>query len=204
MRIFSRLGKGIVAGLLSVVLCITFVSCSEKPLEISEEEALVVLKELVPKSYEFNVIFFGEGLPAVEEAYEEEHTSTAYYQVREDCGYHSVDAIKTAAEKVYSERYLSGVYVAAFEGVTAESSDGMLDTSVSPRYQEINGALHVDVSASSVAIKGELTVIAATVTQKTPEYVKLDMTYSENGQEAVMTVFLTLQNGVWLLDGPTY
>ena len=45
-------------------MAVSLFSCSKpKPLEISEEEALAVLTDLVPRSYEFNVIFFGEGLP---------------------------------------------------------------------------------------------------------------------------------------------
>ena len=180
-----------------------FSSCS-KPLEISDEEALTVLKDLVPKSYDINVIFFGEGLPAVDEAYEQEHTSTAYFKVRDDVPYSSVQDIKNAAEKVYSSRYLDGIYVGAFKGVATESSDGMLDASVSPRYREIGGELMVDVSVAPKAIRGRLEVISAEVTKKTSKYVKISMTYSENGKQAVTDAYLTLEDDVWLLDSPTY
>ncbi len=189
-----------------LVLCFvfsSFVSCSP-PLKISDEEAVKVLTELVPKSYDINVIFFGSGLPAVEEAYEEEHASTAYFKVKEDCGYSSVNDIKEAAEKVYSSRYLEGVYVAAFQGVTAESSDGMVDMSLSARYKEIGGELMVNVSADVKNIREQLSVVSAEVTKKTSKYVIVSATVTEDGKELVMDIYLTLENGVWLLDSPTY
>ena len=196
------------AVLLAIITAFSFivgglVSCS-KPLKISDEEALMVLKDLVPKSYDINVIFFGEGLPAVDEAYKEEHSETAYFKVRDDAPYSSINDIKAAAEKVYSKRYLDGIYGGAFTGVATESSDGMVDASVSPRYKEIGGKLMVDVSVAPKQIRGRLEVISAEVTKKTPGYVIVSMTYSENGKQSVADAYLTLENDVWLLDGPTY
>ncbi len=197
-----------IAVLLAIITALSFIvgvfaSCS-KPLKISDEEALTVLKDLVPKSYDINVIFFGEGLPAVDEAYKEEHSETAYFKVRDDVPYSSINDIKAAAEKVYSKRYLDGIYVGAFKGVATESSDGMVDASVSPRYKEIGGKLMVDVSVAPKQIRGRLEVISAEVTKKTPGYVIVSMTYSENGKQSVADAYLTLENDVWLLDGPTY
>lgn len=140
----------------------------------------------------------------MEEAYEEEHASTAYFKVKEDCGYSSVNDIKEAAEKVYSSRYLEGVYVAAFQGVTAESSDGMVDMSLSARYKEIGGELMVNVSADVKNIREQLSVVSAEVTKKTSKYVIVSATVTEDGKELVMDIYLTLENGVWLLDSPTY
>ncbi len=195
---------GVISALFVLGLILSlFASCS-LPLKISDEEALAVLTDLVPKSYDINVIFFGGGLPAVEEAYEEEHTSTAYFKVREDCGYSSVDEIKTAAGKVYSSRYLDGVYVAAFQGVASESADGMVDMSLSARYKEIGGALMVNVAADARNIRGKLTVVSAEVTKKTSKYVIVSTTVTEDGKESVMNIYLTVENGVWLLDSPTY
>ncbi len=190
--------------LLLLLLSLSLVACGEKDLEITEEEANAVLKELVPRSYELNVIFFGEGL-AVENPPAVKPTSVTYRPVTADCGYTSIAQIMAKAEKVYSKRYLDGIYVAAFIGVASESSDGMLDTNVSPRYQEIGGKLQADVAAQVKDIRGRLEVVSATVEGATPTYVTTKATCrDESGNTVTITVLLTIENGVWLLDSPTY
>jgi len=196
--------KRILLLLLSVMLLIALPACGEKNLEITAEDATAVLKDLVPRSYELNVIFFGEGLP-VEDPPETKPTSVTYRPVVADCGYTSISQIMKAAEQVYSKRYLDGVYVAAFIGVSAESDDGMLDTTVSPRYQEIGGKLQADTAAQVKSIRGKLEVVSAAVEDATPTYVTTKATcLDEDGNTVVLTVLLTLENGVWLLDSPTY
>ncbi len=190
--------------LCAVLLAFGLFGCAEKPLSITEEEALTVLTDLVPRSYEFNVIFFGEGLPIAEPPAERPAT-VQYLPVREDCGYRSVAEIQAAAERIYSVRYLSGVYVSAFLGVTSEDSDGGLDTSVSPRYKEIQGVLSANAAVIPLAIRGRLEVISATVGKATPQYVTTNaVCRTESGETVEMTILLTLEDGVWLLDSPTY
>ncbi|MBO5039501.1 MAG: hypothetical protein J6D09_00215 [Clostridia bacterium] len=195
--------KRILVLLLSLVLTVSMFSCSKpKPLKISEEEAYEVLCDLVPRSYEFNVIFFGEGLPHEHGEYED----TTYVEV--DLGeskYSSIPEIKVEVERVYSKRYLKSIYVNMFVGSKTTSSDGLLDNDVSPRYKEIEGKLMIDASYDEVNIMGKLTVVSTDVVKKTPKYVSVDaVCQDENGNEIQKRFFLTLENGVWLLDGPTY
>lgn len=192
--------------MLVVTAVLSLFGCSEETLEISEDEAFAVLSDLVPKSYEINRILFGEGLPAVDEAYTETKNGTAYFDVKDGSGYSSKAEIKAAAEKVYSKRYLDGVYVYAFEGVALESGEENLDLMVSPRYTEIGGKLKVDINSEHVAIRNKLTVISSEIVKKTAEYVKLNAVCREDGNDAEfqVTMLITLENNVWLLDGPTY
>lgn len=181
--------------------------CTPKapPLEIDAETALAVVKDLVPRSYEMNVLFFGAGLP-LSEAPTKDDDQTEYIAVSDDCGYASIAQIKTAAEEIYSKRYLNGVYIAAFVGVTSVGEDGGLDTSVSPRYREIGGKLTMDAhTAVNTNMRGRLTVEAVTVESSTAEYVTTTaLCRTEDGQSLTMTVLLAYENGVWLLDSPTY
>ena len=181
--------------------------CTPKapPLEIEAEVALAVVKDLVPRSYEMNMLFFGRGLP-LSEAPTKDENQTEYIAVTDDCGYASIKEIKTAAEKVYSKRYLNGVYVAAFVGVTSVGEDGGLDASVSPRYREIGGKLTMDAHTTvNTNMRGRLTVEAVTVESSTAEYVTTTvLCKTEDGQSVTMTVLLAYENGVWLLDSPTY
>ncbi len=189
--------------LLSIALALPFASCSKpKPLEISEEKAFEVLYELVPLSHELNVIFFGSGLPHEEGDYD----STTYVEVDlTKSKYGSIPEIKLAAERVYSQKYLKSVYVNMFVGSKTTSADGLLDNDVSPRYKVIDGKLMIDASYDEVEIMGILTVVSTKVIAKTPEYVSVDAVCNdENGNEINKRFFLTLENGVWLLDGPTY
>lgn len=197
-------------------------SCGKerKPLEITDEEAQAVLEELVPASYEINEIFFGVGLPYEGETEEEEESTTdteidfddgaslittSYLPVTEDCGYASIREIKAAAQAVYSMGYLESVYVTMFEGMAATSEDGLLNNNVSPRYKELAGILCVDALHEPLAIRGRLTVLSSEVVKKTPDYVSVScLCRNEAGEESQETFLLTLENGVWLLDGPTY
>ncbi len=195
--------KRILLLLISLVLAVSMFSCSKpKPLKISEEEAYEVLCDLVPRSYEFNVIFFGEGLPHEDGEYED----TTYVEVdmaRSDYG--SIPEIKTEVERVYSKRYLRSIYVNMFVGSKTTGKDGLLDNDVSPRYKVIGGKLMIDASYDKIEIMGRLTVVSTQIVKKTPKYVSVDaVCHDENGNEVNKRFFLTLENEVWLLDGPTY
>lgn len=191
---------GFAAIALVAVAILSLASC-RTPLKISEDEAFEALKTLIPASYDINVIFFGEGLPHDGDA--DSDGKTQYVKVNSD-EYLSVKDIKNAAEKVYSKSYLDGVYVAAFEGVTAESSDGSLDTSVSPRYRDIGGELMVNISAPVKKIRGRLELVSSSVKKRTPDYVTVTVVCRGDDGEITFDAYLTKQAGEWLLDSPTY
>lgn len=183
----------------------TLLGCSLKrePLEISDEEALEVLSELVPMSYEINYIFFGEGLPTQSD---DQSESTSYVPIDESLSkYLSIASIKMAAEKIYSKKYLSSVYIPMFEGNKKTSEDGLLDSEVSPRYKEIAGELHIDISYNKLKIDSKMYVSSVTVIKKTPDYVLVEgVGEYENGEAVTKRFYLTKENGIWLLDSPTY
>ncbi len=196
--------KRIILLILTSLTLLSLFACNKpKPLEISEEEANAVLADLVPRSYEFNVIFFGEGLPHNGEG---EYDKTEYVEVdMTKSAYSSVNAIKSAVEQVYSKQYLSSVYVNMFLGSKTGSEDGLLDNNVSPRYKMIDSKLMTDASYDSLNIMGRLEIVSTKVAKKTPKYVSVDaVCRDEDGNEINKQFFITLENGVWLLDGPTY
>ncbi len=197
--------KRIVLFIVSICLLITAFGCGskEKTLKITEQEALEVLSELVPASYDINVMFFGDGLPSTDE---EEYESTNYVPVDTGkCPYASIVSMKVAAEKVFSKNYLKNVYVVMFEGTKSSESDGLLNNNMSPRYKEIASELCIDAAYEPYNILGRLNVESVTVSKKTATYVIIDaICTDENSEEINKRFFLTLENGVWLLDGPTY
>jgi hypothetical protein len=186
-------------------MLVTVAGCgkAEKQLKITEDEALEVLKELVPASYEINVMFFGEGLPTTDE---QEYEDTSYVPV--DTGksrFSSIVSMKVAAEKVFSQNYLSNVYVVMFEGTKSTDSDGLLDNNMSPRYKEIASELCIDASYKPYNILGKLYVESVKIVKRTADYVSVDaLCTDEDGNEINKRFFLTLDYGEWRLDGPTY
>ncbi len=189
-----------------LVLSALFLFGCEKDLELTDADAERLLKNLIPRSHEINVILFGSGLRAVPEGYEEAHQSTAYFDVDPDCGYTSIQQIKTSAEQVYSKEYLKEIFIPLFEGVQKlDVDDGALDSSVSARYKEIGGKLKVDVSNEGVSIRGRADVISAWVIEKTPDYVKCKANcVFESGETFEAEYYLTYEDNLWVLYSPSY
>lgn len=137
--------KKIICVALATFMLLAFASCGEKSPDLGEMKDELVA--LVEASYEVNEIFFGAGLPTYERGgdydkeyklYNENDTEFAYYEyVTEDCGYHFVNQIKWAAEKVYTAEYLEGLYTMAFDGY-ADENTGAVTTA---RYLDANGWL---------------------------------------------------------------
>ena len=135
-----------------------------------------------------------------------EYADTTYVEVDLSASkYSSIPEIKVEVERVYSKRYLRSIYINMFVGSKTTSSDGLLDNDVSPRYKAIDGKLMIDASYDEVEIMGRLTVLSSQTVKKTPKYVSVDaVCLDENGNEIQKRFFITKENGVWLLDGPTY
>ena len=92
-----------------------------------------------------------------------------------------------------------------FIGTESSESDGLLDNDTSPRYKEISGELCIDAAYKPHDILGRLTVQSVKVAKRTADYVAVDaICVDEDGNELDKTFYLTVENGVWLLDGPTY
>ena len=116
----------IVLVLLIVVLGMS--SCSGSAPKIDEVRDRIVY--LIEGSKEINILFFGSGLPIYRRDglietelgvyYDDEYT--AYNKVMENTRFKSIDDMKKAAERVYSENYLDAIYETAFEGDMTGSS----------------------------------------------------------------------------------
>jgi len=96
----------------------------------TDDEIIEAAADLIAESIPVNEIYFGKGLAAVVEDSEaaaafarEIKTSVSllqYLPVDKSTGYDSVDRIKEATEKVYSESYCAYLYEMAFTGISDE------------------------------------------------------------------------------------
>lgn len=116
---------------------------------ISDEEVRVILTDLVPRSQQFNDIFWGSGIkPEDEDAVPLITVTTAqYYTVSDQSPYKNISEIKAAAEKVFSRDYLNSVYIVMFEG----SDD------IEPKFADNEeGLLTIDICYNSYDFKTEI------------------------------------------------
>jgi hypothetical protein len=192
----------IVALLLAAVFIIPAASCAKTDVEPGPDDAVILarLNELVPLSLELNEIFIGEGLKPTDKAVKSDYdVGSEYFEVADDAPYHDMASLKAAAEQVYSAEYLKSVYIMAFEGSDAEK--------ISPRYKDVGGKLFVDIAWKSLELNTKLDLSSAKITESTASKVKVSVNYTlegDTGSGGQMTLVLVNQDGVWLLDGPTF
>lgn len=220
---FHFRNRRLFAWILTVLtLTVLFASCEEEkepvddrpPLEMTDGQAKEVLAPLIENAYPINEIFFGKGLPYDGELNKEyKMVSAQYLPVSESAGYHTVAEIKEAAEKVYSKKYLDSIYPVMFEGLTLNEEDELTMSTIDPRYKEFKETdgeetrtvLKVNALHEGYDLKTVPDASTAAVVECTPDYVKVSVSYTLDGKTG--TMFLTLspdENGVWLLDSPTY
>ena len=185
--------------LLSLFLTFSLVSCNNS--RFSDKELADVAAELIESSKEINEIFFGEGLPVDESTSQikdgEEVTGGNYCRVTSDCPYRTKDEVKEAAERVFSDEYLSQVYESAFEG----SDD------IRPRYgTDSTGALTRDITSAKKQTDEWTEWNKSTIEIKSASSSRavfsVEGTFRGKTEREVMQMVYTAQG--WRLDSPTY
>jgi len=184
--------------LLSVLLIFSLFSCAS---DMSDEEARSILSDLVPKSQELNEIFWGEGLKLEDENAEPVLSVSAaqYYRVSGDNAYTKISDIKAAAEQVFSADYLESIYTMLFDGINDENY------TVEPRFKDNNdGWLTIDITFSTYELNTEILTETARVVKRGDGIINVEVDCIVNGKNDSMIITLREQNGVWLIDSPTY
>ncbi len=139
-----------------------------------------------------------------------------YDYVSVDSKYISIEAIKEAAEKVYSKDYLESIYESLFVGIASVDADAKLD-SLSARYIEYAGT---DLSDSTPVLMQSNTYeplvsetrifdfsTARVVKPGSKSFVNIEVSsYLESKPEERIRVrvSMVLVDGVWYLDNGTY
>ncbi len=178
-----HLKNKLLAVILLLVVCFSLSSCGGN---MTDELARAELERLLPTSYELNEIFWGKGLPTVE------NTSTDRYKtVKDESGYESVDEILRKASTVFSADYLKSIEDAIFIG----------NEEVYPRYKEINGVLKADTQNEGFNIKGNIVIETAKIKKQNRAMMIVEADYEDGGTAELS---LILQNGRWYLNSPTY
>lgn len=193
--------------LVAATLCLTLASCSQPPELDSVYDRFV---ELIEGSREVNILFFGVGLPVYERGQELSEKimvysgfgESQYDHVMENTPYLTIEAMKAAAELVYSSEYLAALYETAFDGVLVGETSYV-------RYYEDSEWIYQNTYAESYVLSERIYDYGTMeiVEPSNATYVNVDIeSYTIDKPENRQTVRLsfTYENGNWYLDSPTY
>lgn len=199
--------------LIAVALTAALASCR---VSIGDEAAFFAeVSDLIERSHEVNVLFFGEGLPfedpdglSAREIVDGEESDviarTQYRPVSEDAKYHSETEIMDLAKAVYSEKYCESLHSIGFEGVTAESGE----VAVYARYiDSLERGLTINMYSVANARPLNRTYDTSTlaVDRRGGDYVVVSLEAYDGGESAGrVQLRVNKESAGWRLDWPTY
>lgn len=185
----------------------------------SEEEIRTVLDELLPKSFELNEIYFGEGLPMsndkamVEQFYgmfDSDVEAINYHPVDVSCGYTTETDIREATLEVFTADYAEYLFGRAFSGISATFNEGeeqeYTSTAVYAMYIEQDGILTVRINLDEEAIPLGRTydLDGMELTENAENFVIAKIPTEMDGRALDVELRLVLTPDGWRLDSPTY
>ena len=205
--------KSFIIGILSLLIVISLIfsmsSCSGKAPEIDGLSERFVY--LIEESKELNVIFFGIGLPVYRRNSDLANRQMIYYNdsvsgynrvVLENSKYLNVEDMKEAAEKIFSNEYLSELYESAFDGIMIS------DTNAYVRFYDNTEWLYQNINAGEFSLSERIYDYSTMeiVNPSNSKYVTVSIesyTLSDPTRKTVNLSFV-YENGNWFLDSPTY
>ncbi|MBQ7930060.1 MAG: hypothetical protein IJ334_03485 [Clostridia bacterium] len=185
----------------------------------TEEEIRTVLDELLPKSFELNEIYFGEGLPMsndkamVEQFYgmfDSDVEAINYHPVDVSCGYTTETDIREATLEVFTADYAEYLFGRAFSGISATFNEGeeqeYTSTAVYAMYIEQDGILTVRINLDEEAIPlGRMYDLdGMELTENEENFVIAKIPTEMDGRALDVELRLVKTPDGWRLDSPTY
>ena len=161
---------------------------------LSDEEAKAELERLLPEAKALMEVFYGEGL-----SYEPlPEDSTDYYAyVTQDAPYQSINALKAAAEKVFSAEYLPTLYEYAFDGSEYYAA----------RYfMAKDNRLKINLKLEPMALYRDIDISTAKVVEGTPAkaVISLKATNAKGVKKDKTITIVRQDDGLWYLDCGAY
>jgi len=202
------------AGMAAAVL----VSCGGG-MKVDEEELRSALGELIEKSEELNVIYFGEGLPMTEDAekleefyasFDTDVKSINYQPVDPECGYTNETELREATLEVFTENYSRYLFERAFSGISAVYDEGTEDqytaTAVYAMYIEENGILtaRIDIAEDAMELGRTYDLDKMEIVRVKENYVVVSVPSEMDGKALDVELKVVMTENGWRLDSPTY
>ena len=208
--------------LLSALVSVSLFSCGKK---YEDGEIIAAAKELIPASEEINRIYFGDGIPfADEDDYadlfppfsppppdEESGDDLTYYMVKPDCGYSSIEDVKKATLRVFTEDYSEILFENAFSGVTVVVGEGdqaekqlvSLARYIDSEEGYLAGRIVSDEEKLPLGREYDLDCITVVSQRGTEAKIKVPSTSAAGEKEEIELTMKITADG-WRLDTPTY
>ncbi len=188
--------KRIIGIFLSIILIATLafsiVGCG---CGVEEHEAIILVKDLVSRSYELNVVYYGEGLK-----YESSpNPNELYLRARADQPLALKTTLLQKTRDVFSETLAESVISTAFNGISSDPSLG----SVQARYMIMGDDDWIYVNkdydpvVDKVAVYNYDTIV---ITKTSGRFIEATI---ETTDKKLVEVTLILENDVWKLDSIT-
>jgi len=196
--------KKILSLILAALLLLSLLSCGkDKNRSYDEAEVKAAAQELIKKSERLNKIFWGEGIP-----YVEEYGYTGYYPADPiyliEHGFFTVDDLKKDAEKVFSTDYCISIQTSVFSssagdfGMTGYTRyyQGTDTIMVYKKYKPLltDTVIYDYSNISVIGSKGEIVTVS----------IPIKVTRGDLSQDRVINVNLIEENDGWRIDSPTY
>ena len=207
----------IIAFFITLVIATTALCSCGSSVDI--DEIREVLSDLIPKSEELNVIYFGEGLPIssdrelVEKFYssfDSDIEMINYHPVDPDCGYTSEDEIRAATLEVFTAEYSEYLFERAFNGISATLGEGTdSQTNVSAIYamyimQKNTLTVRLDLADEAIPLGRVYDISAAEIVRTRGNYVVVSVPSTFDGKSEDIELKLVKTPDGWRLDSPTY
>ena len=188
-------------------------------MKVDEEELRTALGELIEKSAELNVIYFGEGLPMTEDAtvlesfyatFDTDIKSINYQPVDPECGYANETELREATLEVFTENYSEYLFERAFSGISAVYDEGTEDqytsTAVYAMYIEENGILtaRIDIADEAMPLGRTYDLSGMEIVRMRDNYVVVKIPSEMDGKALDVELKVVMTENGWRLDSPTY
>ncbi len=187
------------------------VSCG---VDYTDEEIKEKAESLIERSFDLNDIYFGKGLPVSEKDSDEAQKfaeengfdlgNVQFLPVTDESAYSSIDEIKKATAKVYSESYCEYLFSMAFEGYSSE--DGSL--AVYARYMEDDSGtltVRIDLHENDLPNRTyDYSSMKVKSRKDTSVVVTMDSYLDGKKEENPVSFTLVKDEKGWRLDTPTY
>ena len=180
--------------ILIILITGSFISCGNGG--VSAEEAREILSELVYKAEELNEIYWGKGIEPGETVEVLSKSTPKYVKVSPQSKYRDINSLKIATESVFTEEFCRIIFEMAFFG----------SEEIIARYNESDdGVLMVNVNDEGYALQTKLFPEKAEIKSQYGGRLTL-MVPAEFGGKPYEDIKIVLikENGVWLIDSPTY
>ncbi len=212
--------KIVITALILALVCSLFLVSCKQEITYEEAEIKAALVELIPKSAELNVIYFGEGLPISNDSevlrefyasFDSDVEVINYHPVAESSPYQTEADLRAATLAVFTEDYSEYLFQRAFAGISGQlqNIDGEMIThsAMYAMYIEQNGVLTVrlDLEEEAMPLGREYGIDEMTVKSQKNGVVVTEMpTYINGGLDLYVEVRLVKTADGWRLDSPTY